>query len=237
VQKDIANLNKKIQEVTGIKETDTGLSQPSNWDLVADKQMMQEEQPLQVARCTKIINPNTDNAKCGPRPAAPSDAPRRDASARARRAGTLSYLPPTSQVRDQREADRQVCRRAGRCAPAVYLYPRRPRRPPRRTGALHAPSCLKSPRCPLPQTAWLACYAMLCYAMLCYAMLCYAQTAWRPPTSRRACAWAWTATSTSVTSSNLSCVASMHHLGGRRYRYQIQIPLPPKIDPAVTMIA
>ena len=28
---------------------------PSQWDLVGDKQMMQEEAPLQVARCTKII--------------------------------------------------------------------------------------------------------------------------------------------------------------------------------------
>jgi len=33
------------------------------WDLVADKQMMQEEQPLQVARCTKIINAGTEEAK------------------------------------------------------------------------------------------------------------------------------------------------------------------------------
>ncbi|KAH0848713.1 hypothetical protein HID58_091616 [Brassica napus] len=32
-------------------------------DLVSDKQMMQEEQPLQVARCTKIISPNTEDAK------------------------------------------------------------------------------------------------------------------------------------------------------------------------------
>jgi len=32
----------------GIKESDTGLAPPSQWDLVADKQMMQEEQPLQV---------------------------------------------------------------------------------------------------------------------------------------------------------------------------------------------
>jgi hypothetical protein len=35
----------------GIKESDTGLAPPSQWDLVADKQTMQEEQPLQVARC------------------------------------------------------------------------------------------------------------------------------------------------------------------------------------------
>ena len=30
------------------------------------EQAMQEEQPLQVARCTKIINPNTDDAKVSP---------------------------------------------------------------------------------------------------------------------------------------------------------------------------
>ena len=39
----------------GIKESDTGLAHPGMWDLAADKQMMHEEQPLQVARCTKII--------------------------------------------------------------------------------------------------------------------------------------------------------------------------------------
>jgi 26S proteasome regulatory subunit T1 len=39
----------------GITESDTGLSPPSMWDLVGDKQMMSEEAPLQVARCTKII--------------------------------------------------------------------------------------------------------------------------------------------------------------------------------------
>ena len=49
--------------LVGIKESDTGLSHPSQWDLVADKQMLQEEQPLQVARCTKIINAGQDDAK------------------------------------------------------------------------------------------------------------------------------------------------------------------------------
>jgi hypothetical protein len=37
-----------VKELIGIKESDTGLSLPSQWDLVSDKQMMQEEQPLQV---------------------------------------------------------------------------------------------------------------------------------------------------------------------------------------------
>ena len=36
---------------------------PSQWDLISDKRMLQEEQPLQVARCTKIISPNTDETK------------------------------------------------------------------------------------------------------------------------------------------------------------------------------
>jgi 26S proteasome regulatory subunit T1 len=58
--------NKKLVEtvkkLSGIKESDTGLSIPSQWNLVHDKQLL-SEQPLQVARCTKIINPRTDDAK------------------------------------------------------------------------------------------------------------------------------------------------------------------------------
>lgn len=55
VEADIKKHQETVKELIGIKESDTGLSQPSQWDLVADKQMLQEEQPLQVARCTKII--------------------------------------------------------------------------------------------------------------------------------------------------------------------------------------
>lgn len=60
---DIARLTKEVNLLKGIKESDTGLSQPSMWDLVADKQLMGSEQPLQVARCTKIISPGTEDAK------------------------------------------------------------------------------------------------------------------------------------------------------------------------------
>lgn len=35
---------------------------PALWDLANDKNLM-KEQPLQVARCTKIIDPGTENAK------------------------------------------------------------------------------------------------------------------------------------------------------------------------------
>jgi len=63
VQTDIGNITKKINELCGIKESDTGLAIPSMWDLVADKQMLQEEQPLLVSRCNKIINPGQEDAK------------------------------------------------------------------------------------------------------------------------------------------------------------------------------
>jgi len=39
------------------------LAPPGQWDLEGDKQMMKQEQPLQVARCTKIIDPGTDDTK------------------------------------------------------------------------------------------------------------------------------------------------------------------------------
>merc|ERR1711976_490548 len=62
-ENDIQKILKNINNITEIKESDTGLSAQIYWNLPADKQRQQEEQPLQVARCTKIINPNTDDAK------------------------------------------------------------------------------------------------------------------------------------------------------------------------------
>ncbi|PIK49446.1 26S protease regulatory subunit 7 [Apostichopus japonicus] len=60
---DIQNVFKRVNELTGIKESDTGLANPALWDLQADKQALTQEQPLQVARCTKILNADTDDAK------------------------------------------------------------------------------------------------------------------------------------------------------------------------------
>jgi len=39
------------------------LAPPSQWDLVRDKQSMQEEHPLQVARCTKILDDGNGDLK------------------------------------------------------------------------------------------------------------------------------------------------------------------------------
>lgn len=63
VEEDIQNGVKKVNELAGIKESDTGLAPPALWDLAADKQTLQNEQPLQVARCTKIINADSDDPK------------------------------------------------------------------------------------------------------------------------------------------------------------------------------
>merc|ERR1719237_448304 len=63
VQDDSKDYIGKINKLIGVKESDTGLAPPSQWDLEGDKQMMKQEQPLQVARCTKIIDANTDDTK------------------------------------------------------------------------------------------------------------------------------------------------------------------------------
>jgi len=55
IEKDIKDVQKRVNEKIGVKESDTGLAPPNLWDIPADKQRIQEEQPLQVARCTKII--------------------------------------------------------------------------------------------------------------------------------------------------------------------------------------
>jgi len=60
VEKELVTHLEKVNDLSGIKESDTGLAHPGLWDLAADKQMMSEEQPLQVARCTKIINAESE---------------------------------------------------------------------------------------------------------------------------------------------------------------------------------
>ncbi|TFK72600.1 26S proteasome subunit P45 [Pluteus cervinus] len=55
VENDIKDIQKRVNEKLGVKESDTGLASPNLWDLAADRQRMGEEHPLQVARCTKII--------------------------------------------------------------------------------------------------------------------------------------------------------------------------------------
>lgn len=66
IELEISAVQKRVNEKMGVKESDTGLAPPNLWDIPADKQRMGEEQPLQVARCTKIIKANSgENAQAG----------------------------------------------------------------------------------------------------------------------------------------------------------------------------
>ncbi|PHU11813.1 hypothetical protein BC332_18743 [Capsicum chinense] len=44
----------QIQNTTGIKKSDSGLAALSQWDLVSNKQVIREEQPLQIPLPLKI---------------------------------------------------------------------------------------------------------------------------------------------------------------------------------------
>ncbi|KAK9455653.1 P-loop containing nucleoside triphosphate hydrolase protein [Dipodascopsis uninucleata] len=63
LEKDLKDLQTRVNEKMGVKESDTGLAPPHLWDIAADRQRMSEEQPLQVARCTKIIQSDDDPDK------------------------------------------------------------------------------------------------------------------------------------------------------------------------------
>lgn len=60
---EIKALNEEITKISGVRETETGLAPPSNWDIQADKQALSESQGFQVASCTKILDQDTDEPK------------------------------------------------------------------------------------------------------------------------------------------------------------------------------
>lgn len=64
IEADLKDIEDRIKENIGVTESDTGLSAPHLWDVMGDKQRMSQEQPLQVARCTKIIEA-TSSAQLG----------------------------------------------------------------------------------------------------------------------------------------------------------------------------
>ena len=63
LEQQIKEKQTSVNEKIGVKESDTGLAPPHLWDIAADRQRMQDEQPLQVARCTKIIQDENDPDK------------------------------------------------------------------------------------------------------------------------------------------------------------------------------
>jgi hypothetical protein len=61
---DIKDIAKKVNEVSGVKESDTGLAHPSRWDLVSDKQAQQEEHPLQVRAAVCVVGDTSTTVSC-----------------------------------------------------------------------------------------------------------------------------------------------------------------------------
>jgi 26S proteasome regulatory subunit T1 len=62
-EEDIKSFNQKITALCGIKESDTGLALPAQWNLAQDQMMLKQDPTLQVGRCTKIMNAGTEDAK------------------------------------------------------------------------------------------------------------------------------------------------------------------------------
>jgi len=62
-EEDIKDFNQKITLLCGIKESDTGLALPAQWNLAQDQMMLKQDPTLQVGRCTKIMNAGTEDAK------------------------------------------------------------------------------------------------------------------------------------------------------------------------------
>lgn len=62
IEKDLKDIEARIKEKAGVKESDTGLAPSHLWDIMGDRQRLSEEHPLQVARCTKIIKGNSSSS-------------------------------------------------------------------------------------------------------------------------------------------------------------------------------
>ena len=52
---DIDQVLKRVNELSGIKESDTGLAPPALWDLAADKQTLQSEQTSMVKKIFSLF--------------------------------------------------------------------------------------------------------------------------------------------------------------------------------------
>ncbi|KAG7591983.1 ATPase AAA-type core [Arabidopsis thaliana x Arabidopsis arenosa] len=63
LEKEIKEREKKINDICGVEESDMGLAPRSQWDLIGDEEMLDEEQNLRVFTCTAILNPNSEDAR------------------------------------------------------------------------------------------------------------------------------------------------------------------------------
>lgn len=59
----VKNKAETLNKKSGVKESDTGLAPPVQWDLNGDQRTMQSENALHVGRCTRILNKGQTDAK------------------------------------------------------------------------------------------------------------------------------------------------------------------------------
>ncbi len=62
IEDEVKALTKDVNKLCGIKESETGLSLPSNWVKIADRKAVGEE-PLMVGRIIKIMDKDTDHTR------------------------------------------------------------------------------------------------------------------------------------------------------------------------------
>jgi 26S proteasome regulatory subunit T1 len=63
IENELKEIQKRVNEKMGVRESDTGLASANLWDVPADKQR-QGQHPLQVARCQTIIRAGTCGIRC-----------------------------------------------------------------------------------------------------------------------------------------------------------------------------
>ena len=62
IDEEVKDLTKEVNKLCGVRESETGLSLPSNWVKEADKKAVGEE-PLMVGRIIKILDKDTDHTR------------------------------------------------------------------------------------------------------------------------------------------------------------------------------
>jgi len=62
LEEEIEKQKQIVNQLIGVRESDTGLLPPSQWDLRGDQQMLTEEAPLLLGNCTKIIETTANSA-------------------------------------------------------------------------------------------------------------------------------------------------------------------------------
>ena len=63
IEEFVRNKAESLNKRSGVKESETGLAAPVQWDLNGDQRTMQSENPLHVSRCLRILNKGQDDAK------------------------------------------------------------------------------------------------------------------------------------------------------------------------------